>query len=49
MAYFSVAVLLIAGTNGKVGKQSTKTEYLGDSASCNMLRIGRSDSMLAVE
>lgn len=28
VAYFSVAVLLIAGTNGKVGKQSTKNSWV---------------------
>ena len=39
MAYFPVAVLLIAGTNEKVERQSTKTKYLSDSASCNMLKI----------
>lgn len=39
VAYFPIAMLLIAGTNEKVGRQSTKTEYLGDSASCDVLKV----------
>lgn len=39
MAYFPLAVLLIAGTNEKVRRQSTKMEYLGDPASCSVLKV----------
>lgn len=46
VAYFPVPVL-IAGTNEKVGRQSTKTEYPDDSASCNMLKV-RLDTAIVI-